>query len=121
MDKLKTIWKNHKKKIVGAAILIIITILGIVAYKKWKKKKKRSLAGLKGARTRKRNTTKRYPQLKGSTTILKLPSKTVSRARVSKKSNTARLKEMHRIAKQLQKQNPKTKYSNLLKRAAKRL
>lgn len=133
ISKLKTFLQQHKKKILVGGLGIVVVVIAVVVYKKKKAKNKRSLAGIKSARTRARNRKrllasntnqstrkrKRTPQLKGSTTILKIPTKSVKRARVSKRSNGNRLKLMHQKAKQLQKKHPKTKYSTLLARASK--
>jgi hypothetical protein len=136
IDKVKRIFTQHKKKWIFGIVIVVFAIAGVTYYKKIKKRKKRSLAGIKAARTRARNRKKiaalstrrkrtttqkrRTPALKGSTTTIRLPSKTVSR-RTRKTSNASRLKAMHKKAKELQKTNPKTKYSTLLKRAAKQL
>lgn len=138
LDKVKRVFTRHKKKwIVGIAVTLF-AIVGVTYYKKNKQKKKRSLAGIKAARTRARNrkkmiaapkrrtTTKRKSPTKRSTTAIAqrrtpraLPARPVSGSRKRKTSNGSRLKAMHRKAKQLQKTHPKTKYSTLLKRAAK--
>jgi len=104
----------------------VFALIGLIAFDKMKKKKARSLAGLKGARTRAKNrkrlNSKPIKGLgKGSTTILKLPTSAIKKARVRTRSNSQRLKKMHAIAKQLQKKHPKTKYSNLLSQAAKQM
>lgn len=139
IDKVKQMFTQHKKKWIFGIVIVVFAIVGVKYYKKKQKKSKRSLAGIKAARTRARNrkkmisapkrrtTTKRStpvrrrtPALKGSTTTIRLPSKTVSR-RTRKTSNASRLRAMHKKAKELQKTSPKTKYSTLLKRAAKQL
>lgn len=131
-EKIIAFYKTHKKKIVVVGIGGVVGIVAIVAWNKIKKKKKRSLAGVKAAKTRARNrrqsTKKSYTtrsrratskSLKGSTTIIRVPSKSVKKTRISKRSNSNRLKAMHAKAKQLQKKNPRTKYSTLLKKASK--
>ncbi len=134
MQKMKNLWLKHKKKIIIVGMGGLVAIIGLVIWKKAKRKKKRSLAGIKAARTRARNrrkpslrgtTTRRKRTYKrktigrGSTTMLRVPSKSVTRARVSKRSNASRLKAMHRKAQELRKKHPKSKYSTLLKRASK--
>ena len=99
------------------------------------------MAGLKAARTRKRNQKlalqgapkrtytrkkatpkRRKKQLgRGSTTIIKHPTKGKGKARMSIRSSGDRFRMMHQIAKDLQKKHPKTKYSTLLSRASKQL
>ena len=132
-DKIKAFFTKHKKKLLIGGGVVIFIIGGLIIFKKMKAKKKRSLAGMKAARTRKRNaakkslsggrrtTRRKSKSLKGSTTIIRVPSKSISKSRVSKRSNANRLKAMHKKAKQLQKQSPNTKYSTLLKRAAKQI
>ncbi|WP_062053783.1 transglutaminase-like domain-containing protein [Aquimarina longa] len=132
LQKVKNVFTKHKKKWIFAIVVMVIAIVGRKYYVKNQKKHKRSLAGIKAARTRARNrkqlatprrtTTqkRRTPQLKGSTTTIRLPSKAVSR-RTRKTSNATRLRAMHKKAKELQKTSPKTKYSTLLKRAAKQI
>ena len=118
---------------------IVVLILALFFWKRHEKKQKRRLAGLKGARTRKRNQTKGLGKaktntrrkttakrktgkdLKGSTTVLRLPSSTVKRARVKTMTSRQRMKRMHEIARKLQKDHPKSKYSTLLKMASKQL
>jgi hypothetical protein len=128
MAKVKSFFTTHKKKIIGGGIALVLIIVGVSVYKKKKQKTKRSLAGAKAARTRKRNAAskkrsytrkKRTPALRGSTTIIKVPTKSVNRTRVSKRSNANRLKAMHKKAKQLQKSSPRAKYSTLLRKASK--
>ncbi|WP_167571760.1 LPD1 domain-containing protein [Aquimarina algiphila] len=140
LDKVKQVFSRHKKKWVIGIIIFVFTLVGYKYYQKSQKKKKRSLAGIKAARTRARNqkriaatpkrrrtTAKRRTAVKRSTPRLKrrtpraLPARAVSGVRKRKTSNGSRLKAMHRKAKQLQKTHPKTKYSTLLKRAAKQL
>ncbi len=137
LDKVKRVFTKHKKKwIVGIAVTLF-AIVGVTYYKKNQQKKKRSLAGIKAARTRAKNrkqltaaprrrtTTKRSTAVQRKTSTPKrrtpraLPARAVSGTRKRKTSNGSRLKAMHRKAKQLQKTHPKTKYSTLLKRAAK--
>ncbi|WP_438712322.1 LPD1 domain-containing protein [Aquimarina muelleri] len=134
IDKVKQIFTQHKKKWIFGIVIVVFAIVGVKYYKKKQKKSKRSLAGIKAARTRAKNRKqlataparrtitrkRRTPALKGSTTTIRLPSKTVSR-RTRKTSNASRLRAMHKKAKELQKTSPKTKYSTLLKRAAKQL
>ncbi|WP_282035437.1 LPD1 domain-containing protein [Aquimarina algiphila] len=137
MSKIKRFFSTHKKKVVFFGIGL--SVLAVIFYNKREKKKKRSLAGIKAAKTRARNrrrlsvakrstpvrgsTTNRKrttPQLKGRTPARRTTSKGISGSSGSR-SNTNRLKAMHRKAKQLQKTHPKTKYSTLLKRAAKQI
>ena len=130
------VWANHKGKIaIGSISIGLLVFVLIVA--KFRKSQKRKASALKGVRTRKRNQKKqlalgspkksrpRKPrakkgQLKGSTTIVKHPTKSrgKGKARVSVQSNANRLRAMHKKAKELQKKHPNTKYSNLLKKAA---
>lgn len=134
MQKIKDLWAKHKKKIIIVGIGGVAAIVGLIIWKKVKEKKKRSLAGVKAARTRARNrkkyatpsrsrstSRKKNTTLKGSTTILRVPTKSVSKTRVTRRSNASRLKAMHKKAKQLQKQHPNTKYSTLLKKASKQI
>ncbi|MCB9335823.1 MAG: hypothetical protein H6586_06720 [Flavobacteriales bacterium] len=69
----------------------------------------------------KRSTSKSKtePIGRGSTTVIKTPTKGQGKTRVSKMSSKQRLSLMHKIAKDLQKKFPKTKYSTLLSRASK--
>ena len=142
MDKMKSFYTTHKKKIMIGGIGFIVLIFAIVGYKKYSKKKKNQLRGLKAAQTRKRNarkrnqlkgapkkrtytrkkaTPKRKPKQlgRGSTTIIKHPTKGKGKARMTIRSSGDRFKMMHSIAKDLQKKHPKTKYSTLLSRASK--
>ncbi|MBL4753225.1 MAG: hypothetical protein JKY52_06480, partial [Flavobacteriales bacterium] len=120
------IWTKHKKKIMIGGVFGVFALIGLMVFNKMKKKRARSLAGIKGAETRARNRKKLECKPakclgKGSTTILKLPTSSIKKARVRTRSNSARLKKMHAIAKTLQKKHPKTKYSNLLSKAAKQM
>lgn len=124
--KMKSFFTTHKKKIMIVGVGAVVAIVSIFVWKKHKQKTKRSLAGVKAARTRKRNAKKstrsykrRTPALRGSTTILKVPTKSIKKTRVTKRSNANRLKLMHKKAKQLQKQQPRAKYSTLLKKVSK--
>ena len=126
MQKVKNLWTKYKKPLIITGVGGVTALIAFIFWRKMKAKKKRSLAGIKAARTRARNrktlaaaSRKSTRTLKGSTTILKVPTKSIKKARVSKRSNAARLKLMHQKAKQLQKKHPNTKYSTLLKRAAK--
>ena len=128
IQKVKSFFITHKKKIIIVGVGGVTALVLVMVLTKIKQKRKRSLAGLKGARTRKRNakalpvkrrTYKRKPIGKGSTTIIRVPSKSISKSRVSRRSNANRLRAMHKRAKQLQKNHPKTKYSQLLKKASK--
>lgn len=128
MDKVKSIWRRYKKPIIITGVGAVITLVAIVFYKKAKSKKRRSLAGIKAARTRARNqrrkpATRRAPRRKtlgkGSTTIIRVPSKSIQKSRVSRRSNASRLKAMHSKAQQLKKKHPNAKYATLLKRASK--
>lgn len=139
IQKIKTFFTTHKKKIIIVGVGGVVALVALIAIKKIKKKRKRSLAGVKAARTRKRNakktiakrststtrkrrkTTRRVgrPVGKGSTTIIRVPSKSIKKTRVSRRSNASRLKAMHAKAKKLQKQHPRAKYSSLLKKASK--
>ena len=123
LQKVKSFFATHKKKIIIVGIGGVVALVALIAIKKMKQKKKRSLAGAKGARTRKRNARRvknASKQIgKGSTTIIRVPSKSIKRTRVSRRSNASRLKAMHVKAKQLQKQHPRAKYSSLLKKASK--
>ena len=119
-SKLGRFFKKHKKKILIASIIGLVVIVIAAVWKRSKKKRKRSLAGIKAARTRAKN--RRALPLKGSTTVVKVPTSSIKKStRIRRVSNTQRLKKMHRIAKALQKKHPNTKYSTLLKRAAKQL
>ncbi len=128
IQKVKSFFITHKKKIIIVGVGGVTALVLVMVLSKIKQKRKRSLAGLKGARTRKRNSKalpvkrrayKRKPIGKGSTTIIRVPSKSISKSRVSRRSNANRLRAMHKRAKQLQKSHPKTKYSQLLKKASK--
>ena len=126
MQKVKNLWTKYKKPLIITGVGGVTALIAFIFWRKMKAKKKRSLAGIKAARTRARNrktlaaaSRKSTQTLKGSTTILKVPTKSIKKARVSKRSNAARLKLMHQKAKQLQKKHPNTKYSTLLKRVAK--
>ncbi len=135
LQKVKSYFISNKKKIMIVGIGGIVALVSLFAWNKIKQKRKRSIAGLKGARTRKRNAKlslgrykrkcsprkrrKKTPALRGSTTIIKVPSKSIRKARASKRSNATRLKLMHKKAKQLQKTHPRSKYSSLLKKASK--
>ncbi|GAA4276292.1 LPD1 domain-containing protein [Aquimarina mytili] len=132
LDKVKRFLIKHKKKYIFAVVAVVLVIGGAKYYKAQQKKKKRSLAGIKAARTRARNrkklaAPKRRTAAKRRTPALKrrtpraLPARPVSGTRKRKTSNANRLKAMHREAKKLQKTHPKTKYSTLLKRAAKQM
>ncbi len=121
-QKAKLFFITHKKKIMIVGIGGVVALVSLLAWNKMKQKRKRSLSGLKGARTRKRNATKRRKlnaPLRGSTTIFKVPTKSITKARSSQRSNAKRLKLMHKKAKQLQAKHPRAKYSSLLKKAAK--
>ncbi|MEW7289637.1 transglutaminase-like domain-containing protein [Aquimarina sp. 2304DJ70-9] len=148
INKVKHFLGTHKKKVVFFGIGL--SVIAVIFYNKRKKKKKRSLAGIKAAKTRARNrrklasssATKRRrttpvrrkttvtrkrsttPRLTAKTPVRrvrKVAAKAVSGTRGRKKSNASRLRAMHTKAKQLQKTHPKTKYSTLLKRAAKQI
>lgn len=125
LQKVKAFYQKHKKKIVVVGVGGIVSIVALVAWSKYSKNNKSALSGAAAKRSstkRKRKVSKKRTaskQLKGSTTILKVPSKSIKRARVSKRSNGARLKLMHKKAKQLQKSHPNSKYSTLLKKASK--
>lgn len=132
-EKVMGFYSQHKKKLMVIGVGGVIALVVLIALKKIKSKKKRSLAGVKAARTRARNAASRRravstrkrstksasKSLKGSTTIIRVPSKSVNKSRISKRSNGARLKAMHKKAKQLQKQHPKAKYATLLRKASK--
>lgn len=139
---------GSKKGLVIAGSISLVLVIVIIAIRfgirKYNAKKKKRASALKGVRTRKRNQRKqlaltgtskrstprkkaapRKPtakkgQLKGSTTIVKHPTKSKGKtqAKISVQSNANRLRLMHAKAKQLQKSHPNTKYSNLLKKAA---
>ena len=126
IQKAKSFFTTNKKKIMIVGIGGIVALVSLFAWKKIKAKKKRSLAGAKAAQTRKRNarkslgsTRKKRPALRGSTTIIKVPSKSIKKARATRRSNGDRLSLMHKKAQQLQKKQPNAKYSNLMKKAAK--
>ncbi|GAH66482.1 unnamed protein product, partial [marine sediment metagenome] len=146
MDKVKTFYDENKKKIMIGGIGLVIVIVAIIGFKKYSKKKKNQLRGLKAAQTRKRNARKktqlkgapkrkynrkkttpkkrkytpRKKQLgRGSTTIIKHPTKGRGKARMSIRDSGQRFSMMHAKAKQLQKKHPNTKYSTLLSRASK--
>lgn len=142
---------GSKKGLVIAGSISLVLVIVIIAIRfgirKYKAKQKKRASALKGVATRKRNQRKqialtgtpkrstprkkaapRKPttqkgQLKGSTTIVKHPTKSrgKSQAKISVQSNTDRLKLMHAKAKQLQKSHPKTKYSKLLSMASKEI
>ncbi len=129
-SKVIAFFKKHKKKIIGSGIVVVLAIIGVLFWQKSKKKKKRSLAGVKAAKTRARNRKRALngvsvrrsgntPKRRTSPKTLKIASGTVGRVRSGKRSNGNRLKQMHAKAKQLQKKHPRSKYSTLLKRAAK--
>ncbi len=144
MQKVKSFFTKHKKKIIIVGVGGITALVILIAWKKIAKKKKRSLAGIKAARTRARNRRK-YAAPKrrvsrktttrkstgrtlkgrsktvgrGSTTIIRVPSKSIKKTRVSRRSNANRLRAMHKKAKMLQKKSPRAKYSTLLKKASK--
>ncbi|WP_271729386.1 LPD1 domain-containing protein [Aquimarina algiphila] len=132
LEKVKQVFTRHKRKWIIAIVLSVFAIVGYKYYQKSEKKKKRSLAGIKAARTRAKNrkqlasapkrrtTAKRRTPVKRRTPRA-LPARPVSGTRKRKTSNGNRLKAMHREAKKLQKTHPKTKYSTLLKRAAKKI
>ncbi len=120
-DRLKSVWKAHWKKFAwGGSVSVVVIVIGFYAAKKHKEKKKRSLAGVKAARTRRKN---RKAQLNGTRPVRaigKAPTKTGALAgRPVGKGNGNRLREMHAKAKILRKKYPGTKYSALLKQAAK--
>jgi hypothetical protein len=128
IQKVKTFFVTHKKKIIIVGVGGVVALVVVMVLSKIKEKRKRSLSGLKGARTRKRNskqlpakrrTYSRKPVGKGSTTIIRVPSKSIKKSRVSTRSNANRLRAMHTKAKQLRKKHPSTKYSQLLKKASK--
>lgn len=134
INKVKSFFVKHKKKIIIVGVGGVVALVALLAWNKIKKKKKRSLAGIKAAKTRARNrrrkpvtrranrgTLKGYskPVGKGSTTIIRVPSKSIKKTRVSRRTNASRLRAMHAKAKQLQKKHPKSKYSTLLKKASK--
>ncbi|MCB0396828.1 MAG: hypothetical protein KDD36_09255 [Flavobacteriales bacterium] len=139
LKRIVTWAQKYRKALIGSGIGIVVLILALFFWKRHEKKQKRRLAGLKGARTRKRNQTKGLGKaktntrrkttakrktgkdLKGSTTVLRLPSSTVKRARVKTMTSRQRMKRMHEIARKLQKDHPKSKYSTLLKMASKQL
>ncbi len=144
MQKVKSFFTKHKKKIIIVGVGGITALVILIAWKKIAKKKKRSLAGIKAARTRARNrrkyaapkrrvarktTTRKSTRRtlkgrsktvgRGSTTIIRVPSKSIKKTRVSRRSNANRLRAMHKKAKMLQKKSPRAKYSTLLKKASK--
>ncbi len=139
LEKVKQVFTTHRKKWIFGIAITLFAVVGYKYYQKNVKKKKRSLAGIKAARTRAKNrkqlayapkrrtTAKRRLPVKRKTSVVKrntpraLPARPVSGTRKRKTSNANRLKAMHREAKKLQKTHPKTKYSTLLKRAAKKL
>lgn len=139
MDRVKRIFTTHKKKFIFGIVITVFAIVGVNYYKKQQQKKKRSLAGIKAAKTRARNRKKLAAPARRNTVARKLrnpkrrsvpkkrsvtralPARTINGTRKRKTSNASRLKAMHRKAKQLQKQHPKTKYSTLLKKAAAQL
>lgn len=148
MDYWKNdVWAKHKKKImIGAGFVTILIPLTIYLIQKFKKKKKRQLSGVKAARTRaknrrKPNTPKRsstprkstpkkssntpkkkaQPVGRGSTTIIKTPTKGQGKTRVSKMTSRDRMSLMHAIAAKLRKKHPKMKYSKLLSLASKQI
>ena len=122
----KEFTKKHKKPIIGGAIVVILVITAIVIYRNSQSKKKRSLAGAKAARTRKRNVNAAKRQIGSARKAIgAAPKRKTTRKRVNRtvasNNNGTRLKRMHAKAKQLQKANPRTKYSTLMKRAAKQI
>jgi len=117
-SKAKEVVKKHKKPILIGTGVIILIIVGIAVAKKMKKKKTRQLAGAKAARTRRRNAKNAGRSTGGSRS--RKPAASGSKSG-SKTSNATRLRRMHAKAKQLQKGSPRTKYSTLLKRAAKQI
>ncbi|MBL4594699.1 MAG: hypothetical protein JKX68_12925, partial [Flavobacteriales bacterium] len=72
---------------------------------------------------RKKSTPKKkaQPVGRGSTTIIKTPTKGQGKTRVSKMTSRDRMSLMHAIAAKLRKKHPKTKYSKLLSMASKQL
>ncbi len=122
-DKIIAFFKKHKKRVYAVGIVGALAIVGVIFWKKSKDKKKRSLAGVKAARTRARNRKRSTIALpaprKRTTTRKPTATRAIGSARNSKNNNANRLKLMHKKAKQLQKQHPRSKYSTLLKRAAK--
>lgn len=136
IQKVKNFVMKHKKKILLVGITGIIGIVFLLVWHKTKKKKKNQLRGIKAAKTRARNrrsnlkgiaapkrstTTKRKSLGRGNTRVIKTPVRGRGKTRVSTQSSGNRLSLMHAKAKQLQKKHPKTKYSNLLKMAAKQI
>ena len=72
-------------------------------------------------RRRKRKSTPKKSGTvgRGSTTVIQTPTKGKGKTRVKKMTSRERLSLMHKIAKDLQKKHPKTKYARLLSKAAK--
>jgi len=64
---------------------------------------------------------KAQPVGRGSTTIIKTPTKGQGKTRVSKMTSKDRMSLMHAIAAKLKKKHPKTKYSKLLSMASKQI
>ncbi len=138
LDRVKGVFIRHRRKWIIGIVITVFAVAGVQYYKKNQRKKKRSLAGIKAARTRARNqkrlagasakrSARKTPVRRKRSVAVKrkvpraLPARPVSGVRKRKRGNTSRLKAMHRKAKELQKKHPKTKYSTLLKRAAKQL
>jgi len=133
MQKVKNFVMKHKKKILFVGITGVIGIIFLLVWHKTKKKKKNQLRGIKAAKTRARNRRNNLKGLpsprktrtktigRGSTRVIKTPVRGRGKTRVSTQSSGSRLSLMHAKAKQLQKKHPKTKYSNLLKMAAKQI
>jgi hypothetical protein len=85
--------------------------------KKSTPKKKRSTP-----RKRKSGAKKKVEQIgRGSTTVIKTPTKGQGKTRVSKMTSRDRMSLMHAIAQKLRKKHPKTKYSKLLSMASKQI
>ncbi len=124
-------WKNKKKR----------QLAGAKAARTRARNRKSTASSIKGASSgrRKRSTTSRRstpkkrtaskrstsksktqaPIGRGSTTVIQHPTKGQGKTRVKKMTSKQRLSLMHKIAKDLQKKFPKTKYSTLLSRASK--
>ena len=135
VQKARNLATKHKKPLL---IAMIITLVAIVVGVYMKRRKSKGLSGVKRARSyarkrrpvrakvtasrtprRRRKASSRGLALKGSTTVIKVPTSSVKRTRVARRSNTQRLKLMHKKAQELKKKSPNTKYSTLLKRASK--
>lgn len=119
-------WKNKKKR----------QLSGAKAARTRARNRKSSSSTVKGTSSsrRKKSTTssskssssrrssaksKTEPVGRGSTTVIQHPTKGQGKTRVKKMTSKQRLSLMHKIAKDLQKKFPKTKYSTLLSRASK--